>query len=176
MPQEPRLSAPRRLAIGVGNPDAGDDGAGRLVARLLRDRNRCAPAAGLVVRECTGEATALMEAWTGFDDVTVVDACRGAGEPGSVHRLDAHQVARLASLEPCQGGSTHGFGVAAAVALARALGTLPCRLEILAIEGRHFRAGEPLSAEVARAAQELVALLVQGELQRANGPGPAGET
>jgi len=166
----------RRVVIGVGNPDAGDDGAGRLVARLLRDRDRRAPLPGLAVREGTGEATALMEAWAGFDDVVVVDACLGAGEPGSVHRFEAHELERLTSLRPRQHGSTHGFGVATAIDLARALGTLPGRLVVHAIEGRRFLTGEPLSAEVERAAHELAALLVQGgppsqvELRSCDGP------
>jgi hydrogenase maturation protease len=102
-----------------------------------------------------------MEAWTGFDDVVVVDACQGAGAPGSVHRLDACDLDRLAALQPRQHGSTHGLGVCTAIELSRALGTLPCRLVIYAIEGRHFGDGEAPSADVDHAAHEVVALLVQ---------------
>jgi hydrogenase maturation protease len=147
--------------IGVGNPEAGDDGAGRLVARRLRELCSRVPGAGIVVRECTGEATALMEAWAGFGDVVLVDACRGAGEPGSLHSFGAHDLGRLASLRPLQGGSTHGLGVPAAIALARALGCLPRGLLVYAIEGRRFAAGEPPSAEVERAAHALAARLAR---------------
>ncbi len=147
----------RRLLIGVGNPERGDDGVGRVVARRLRGRNGCARR----VLECSGEAIALMEAWTGFDDVVVVDACRGAGPPGSLHRFTADQLARLASVRPRGYESTHGFGVAEAVGLARALGRLPSQLVIYAIEAGHFREGTGLSDPVDRAARELVALLVQ---------------
>ncbi len=117
-----------------------------------------------------------MEAWAAFDEVVVVDACHGAGEPGSVHQFDAGDLERLASLQPRQHGSTHGFGVSTAIDLARALGTLPGRLVVHAIEGRRFRTGDPLSAEVERAAHELAALLVQGgppsqvELPACDGP------
>src|SRR5512134_2361660 len=83
-----------RLVIGVGNPLRGDDGAGIAVARLVASRNDC----GLVVRVASGEATSLMSAWTGFDDVVVVDASRGAGPPGSVHRISPDQVERVACL------------------------------------------------------------------------------
>jgi hydrogenase maturation protease len=169
------MTLARRLVIGVGNPDVGDDGAGRLVARRLADRNACAPRLDLLIRECSGEATALMEAWTGFDDVVLVDACSGAGAPGSVHRLDARAAQPLAALEQRPRGSTHGLGVSAAIALARALGTLPCRLVIYAIEGRHFEAGAPLSPEVDHAVHELVALLVQPQQTRATHASPAGE-
>jgi hydrogenase maturation protease len=148
----------RRLVIGVGNPDAADDGAGIAVARLLQRRNDCAHLATYV---CTGEATSLMDAWTGFDDVVIVDACHGAGEPGSVHTFSPDDLGRYTAVEVRRYGSTHGLGVAAALELARALGTLPSRLVIKAIEGRHFTDGKALSREVDHAVHEVVALLVQ---------------
>ena len=144
----------RRLVIGVGNPFAGDDGAGRAVARRLIGRNDCA----FEVRECSGDATSLMSEWTGFDDVVLVDACRGAGPPGSVHRFGPDDVERVARL---QHASTHSLGVAAAIGLARALGTIPKHLVIYAIEARHSCEGAGLSAEVDHAIQEVVALVMQ---------------
>jgi hydrogenase maturation protease len=51
--------------------------------------------------------------------------------------------------------STHAFGVAEAVELARELGRLPGRLEVYAIEGADFSAGAELSAEVASAVRTL---------------------
>ena len=148
---DPRFA---RVVIGVGNPFAGDDGAGRAVARRLIGRNDCA----FEVRECSGEATSLMSEWTGFDDVVLVDACRGAGPPGSVHRFGPDDVERVARL---QHASTHSLGVAAAIGLARALGTLPSRLVIYAIEAGHAREGEGLSPEVDDGVQEVVALVMQ---------------
>jgi hydrogenase maturation protease len=144
----------RRLLIGVGNPHRGDDGAGRAVVRALRSRDDCP----FGVRESSGEATSLISAWTGFDDVVIVDACRGAGPPGSVHRIGPEEADRVATL---QHASTHSLGVAAAIGLARALGTLPSRLVIYAIEARHSREGEGLSEEVDRAVHEVVALVMQ---------------
>jgi len=144
----------RRLLIGVGNPDRGDDGAGRAVARRLAARDDCE----FEVRECSGEATSLMDAWGGFDEVVLVDACRGAGPSGSVHRIGPEDVDRVARL---QHASTHSLGVAAALGLARALGALPSRLVIYAIEAGPSREGEGLSAEVARAVHEVVALVLQ---------------
>jgi hydrogenase maturation protease len=144
-----------RLVIGVGNPYAGDDGAGRAVARRLIGRKDCA----LEVREGSGEATALMNAWTGFDDVVLVDACRGAGPPGSIHRITPDDVERVAGL---QHASTHSLGVAAAIGLGRALGTLPSRLVIYAIEAGPSREGEGLSPEVDHGVHEVMALVMQG--------------
>ncbi len=103
------MSQARRLVIGVGNPDAGDDGAGIAVARALAERNDCAH---LVTYVCTGEAASLMEAWTGFDDVVIVDACRGAGPPGSVHTFTPDDLERYSAVETRRYGSTHGLGVA----------------------------------------------------------------
>ena len=148
---DPRFA---RVVIGVGNPFAGDDGAGRAVARRLIGRNDCA----FEVRECSGEATSLMSEWTGFDDVVLVDACRGAGPPGSVHRFGPDDVERVARL---QHASTHSLGVAAAIGLARALGTIPKHLVIYAIEARHSSDGAGLSVEVDHAIHEVVALVMQ---------------
>ncbi len=139
-----------RLVIGVGNPHRGDDGAGRTVARRLLGHGQ----PGLDVRECTGEAAALMEAWAGYDDVVLVDASRGAGPPGSVHRIGPEEAARLATLRHA---SSHSLGVATAIGLARALGTLPRRLVVYAIEASQAREGAGLSPEVERAVEEVVA-------------------
>ena len=144
-----------RVVIGVGTPFRGDDGAGRAVARLLGSSSDC----GLVVRECAGEATSLLSLWAGFDDVVVVDACRGAGPPGSVHRFGPDDVDGVTKLEHA---STHSLGVAAAIGLARALGTLPSRLVIYAIEARDSRESEGLSPEVDHGVRQVMALVMQG--------------
>ena len=139
----------RRLVIGVGNLDAGDDAVGRTVARRLAAR----PRRGVVVRECSGEAGALLDAWQGFDDVVVVDACRGAGPPGSVRRLLPDELAAFGGLASA---SSHAFGVATAVGLARALGTLPRSLVVHAIVGRDFVLGTRLSAAARRGVDAVV--------------------
>ncbi len=127
-------------SIGVGNPYRGR-------RRRRQSRRAAAPRPETIapssVRECTGEATALMNAWTGFDDVVLVDACRGAGPAGSVHRIGPDDVERVARL---QHASTHSLGVAAAIGLARALGTLPST-------PRHLRASRRVIRARARASR-----------------------
>jgi hydrogenase maturation protease len=152
----------RRLLVGVGNPDRGDDAAGRAVARRLRSRSD----GRLEVRECAGEATALLEAWAGFDDVVLVDACRGAGPPGSVHRISPDELERVATLRHA---STHSLGVVAAIGLARAFGGLPAHLVIYAIEAGRSRESEALSPEVRDAVGEVAALILQDSQTRAHG-------
>jgi hydrogenase maturation protease len=51
--------------------------------------------------------------------------------------------------------SSHAFGVAEGIELARALGRLPCRLIVIGIEGIRFDHGESPSAEVAKAVERL---------------------
>jgi hydrogenase maturation protease len=132
----------------VGNGWRGDDGAGLAVARRVRE---LAPA-GVEVREVEGDATALVEAWSGAEHVVVVDAAESGAEPGTVRRFDAAaQPLPVRSLR----SSTHAFGVADAVELARALGRLPQRLDVYGIEGASFVAGDRLSPPVERAVAQL---------------------
>jgi hydrogenase maturation protease len=51
--------------------------------------------------------------------------------------------------------STHAFGVCDAIELARALGRLPERLEVYAIEGTDFAVGGTMTPAVADAADAL---------------------
>lgn len=155
------------VVIGIGNPDRGDDGVGRVLARRLR----ALAAPGLEVRECNGEATGLMAAWEGAKEVVLVDACRGAGPPGSIHELDVTKIGGSGA-RPLRHGSTHSFGVATAIGLARALVCLPPRLVLYAIEGRRFGEGAGLSPEAERAVDEVTTLLIRrfpGAEQRPQG-------
>jgi hydrogenase maturation protease len=146
------------LVIGVGNESRGDDGAGIEVAR--RVRRRCPP--GTVVLESAGDAASLIEAWRGRDEVVLVDASSGIGPPGSVRRFDAN-VSRLpAGMHT----SSHALGVAEAVEMARALGALPGRMTVYAIEGARFRHGSGLSPVVRDAVARAEARVLR-ELERA---------
>lgn len=140
--------------VGIGNLVRGDDGAGREVARRLK---RLDPR-GFDVCECDGDAGMLLSLWEGAEDVVVVDACRGAGPPGSVHVFDAADLERLDALRAL---STHSFGIVEAVGLARELGRLPSRLAIYAIEGGDFQIGAGLSTPVERSVDDVVSLLAQ---------------
>lgn len=137
------------LILGVGNPYRGDDGVGVAVARRLRAQ---APAS-ITIREASGEGAALMEAWKGFSRVVVIDAVHSGAAPGTIHRLDA----RAASI-PSQffHYSSHAFGVAEAVEMARALDELPPHLVLFGIEGATYKAGEGFSDEVESAVNAVI--------------------
>ena len=74
-----------------------------------------------------------------------------------MHRFDAREP-----LPPGwgRGVSTHALGVGEAVELVRSLGRMPERLVIYGIEGARFGHGEPMSAEVERAVEEVVARIL----------------
>jgi len=133
------------VVIGVGNTMRADDAAGVLAVRRL------APRPGVEIREQSGEATALLEALRGRAAALVVDAALGA-EPGRLHRLDA---AARPLPQGLFGVSSHGFGVAEGIELARALGALPPVCVVYALEGDCFDTGAPLSDAVARALPRL---------------------
>jgi hydrogenase maturation protease len=109
--------------------------------------------------EHNGEATALLTALQGTDRVWLIDAARSGAPPGTVRRIDC----ATDSVPARPTTSSHGFGVAAAIELARALGTLPPHCILYAIEAADFTPGAALSPAVARAAQD-VAERIRAEL------------
>lgn len=134
------------LVIGCGNLDRGDDAAGLLVARRLREM-------GFEAAEHTGAATDLIELWRSAGAVIVIDAVMtGAAAPGAIHCWPTPE-AFLAGQSPR--GSTHLWGLADAIRLAAALGRLPQELVIYGIEGGRFGLGDAPGPEVAAAIDEL---------------------
>lgn len=136
------------LIIGVGNEYRSDDAAGLVVARRLRRR----AGKSFCVIEQSGEGASLIESWRGARSVIVIDAVMSGAAPGTIHRFEAntqplpHNFFRY---------STHAFGLAEAIELARALGELPPRFIVFGIEAADFTAGLGLSAAVDEAAQRL---------------------
>ena len=142
-----RAESMRKVLIGVGNVYRGDDGAGIAVARRLKTSGM----EGVAVIEHDGEPAALIETLKDADSAVVIDAAAGS-DPGRIHRFDA------AAGELPRGifaWSTHGMGVADAIELARALGELPVRCVVYAVEGQSFETGAPLSARVEAAVFEV---------------------
>ena len=139
----------RLLVIGIGNPDRGDDGIGPLVGRRLA--GHVPPCVTIVER--SGDALALIDDWAGRDAVILVDAAASGGKPGRVHRIDLTRDTLPTGLSLA---STHAFGVAQAVGLARTLGLLPRRLVAYAVEGAGFDPGAPISPQVAAVVDDVV--------------------
>lgn len=171
------MSAPA-LVIGLGNPDRGDDAVGLHVARQVAALGM----PGVAVMEAEGDMLALLDRWAGATRVLVVDAAMmraavmptqpGSAEMGSAEMgsaaMEGAEPGRIHRLDPSLGplprdlalGSTHAFGLAEAVELARTLGLLPRRMAIYAIEAGGFDPGAALSPAVAAAAADATALIV----------------
>jgi hydrogenase maturation protease len=143
------------LIIGCGNRQRGDDAAGIMVAEQLQAR-------GIAAEVSLGSTADLIEAWSGANDVILVDAVTTHASVGTVHLWDARHP--LPSGQ--SSGSTHGLGVAEAIELARAMNCLPPRLRIYGIEGHRFEIGSEASAEVKRAVAEVVQRIA-GEVKAA---------
>lgn len=135
------------VVIGIGNPYRRDDGVGPALA----DRLSAHRTSTVDVVVLDGEPTGLLDAWAGVPLAVVVDAvlCDPA-EPGRIHRTELG--------EPLCGRavSSHAMGVPEAVRLGAALGRLPGRLVMFAVEAADVGHGVGLSPEVAAALPELL--------------------
>ncbi len=134
------------VIIGIGNRDRGDDACGIAVAERVTGTTSHVVSAG---------AMDLYEFWTAHDSVVIVDAMRSDAPIGTVRRFDV-------STSPLPNeafASTHSFGPAAAVEIARALGRLPANIEVIGIEAGNLAVGSvmsvPVEAAVAKLAMEL---------------------
>jgi hydrogenase maturation protease len=150
--------SPRLKVIGVGNAWRGDDAVGLLVARRLRED----PVPQVSIVECRGTVTAVLEAWKDATGVIVVDAVASGSRPGSIYRFNALDAG--VPVELSRSPSSHGWGVAEALALGRVLQELPPWLIVYGIEGQNFGPGQEVSQEVAEAVPEA-ARRIRREIQ-----------
>ncbi len=117
-PASPLPPPPRVLVIGVGNAYRGDDAVGLVVARRLQED----PLDGVTIVPTSGEGTALLALWQDTDAVVLVDAVCAGARAGTLHRFAVGTQPLPAMFSRV---STHAFGVAEAIELARALCQLP---------------------------------------------------
>lgn len=147
------------IVVGVGNPFRGDDAAGLEAAR--RVRQLCPE---LSVVEWSADLLRLFDTLPQEDSVILVDALSSGAAPGTIRRWEA---GRESLPESGPRTSTHGFGIAAAIELARLLGRLPPRVVLYGIEGKCFDEGAPLSGPVAAGLGELASRIVAEASQHA---------
>ncbi len=141
------------LVVGIGNPDRGDDGLSAAVIGRLR--GRIPDGVRLLARN--GDPLAQIDEWDGCGAVILVDAAMAINEPGRVHRLDL--AAGSLPLGWPQ-TSSHAFGLAETVELARNLGRLPANLVLYLVESKSFETGAPLSPAVADAVNQVAELIL----------------
>jgi len=139
------LSRSETLILGIGSPEP-EDRIGWEAAEGLRPLAESEP--GLGIEICDRPGVGLLEYFRRAPNIILVDAMRAGGSPGSVEILRAEQLCSTPTF------SSHGVGVAEAVALAEALGELPSRLVIIGIEA----GGDP-ALVVPRIGEEVQRLL-----------------
>jgi hydrogenase maturation protease len=140
------LSAPVLIAC-CGNPEAGDDALGALVARALLE----GPALeGAEVVDLGTRPMALVDHLGGRRALMVVDAVRQeAGPPGRLVDLEWRTLRGRGALAlASRAASTHGQGFAEALALADALDLLPADVRILGLTIGQAEVGEAIDARV----------------------------
>jgi hydrogenase maturation protease len=135
--------------IGIGSP-FGDDRAGLEVAARIA----AAPPPEVEVVPADRPGVDLVELLDGAGAAIVIDAVRSGAPAGTVHDFDLHALPALRMALV----SSHGVGVAEAVALARALGRLPARGRLVGIEAPPGEAHAPaeLSRPVAESIDQVV--------------------
>ncbi len=138
------------LIIGIGNEYRGDDAAGLLVVRMLRTLPTPAFPENAII-ECDGDGAALLDLWQAADTVILIDASFSGLPAGTITKFDP----RAYPMPPSSLVSSHAFGLAEAIELARGLDSLPRSLVVYAIEGKKFAAAMTPSAEVEQAAREV---------------------
>jgi len=142
---------PKFLFLGVGNRDRGDDAVGPRVAEKLA-ADPVFQRLNVDILSHGGEGASLMDLWQGTRKTVIVDAMKSGAVVGTVRRIDAN-ADRLES--GVFHYSSHLFGVAEAVEMARQLDRLPEALVIFGIEGRIYDFGAPLSPEVESALEDV---------------------
>jgi hydrogenase maturation protease len=140
--------------IGLGNEWRGDDAAGLVAARRLRDRI----GEGAQIIEAQQAGTDLLDLMDGARGVLLIDAVSSGKTPGTIHRLDA-STSPIAWNLACR--STHGVGVAETIELGRTLGRLPDRVIIYGIEVAETGWGPSLSQQVEEAVDQVVERVTQ---------------
>jgi len=131
----------RRLVVGLGNPNRGEDGVGLEAVRRVQSAPTCR------IMCCSD----LWQLWDRADEIILVDAMCSGAQPGTVRRFEAHA-------DPLPTGgfvSTHALGPAEAIELARALGRLPNRVIVYGIEVGVVGPGHGMSKEVREAARKV---------------------
>jgi hydrogenase maturation protease len=136
------------IVIALGNEAAGDDGAALAAARALAEGGDV----DVVVAGRPG--VALLDLLDPARPVVLLDVVRTGGAPGAILSLGLAEVAGRAAAAPQV--SSHGFGPAEALELARALGRPLPRGIFVGIEGVRFDAGAPPSDSVAENIPALI--------------------
>ena len=144
----------RVVLVGIGNPFRGDDAAGCLVARGVRD----VPGLEVVESEDVPERDLFRIVAARPDVVLLVDAVHLGAPPGATAVLDPEVLARYAA-------TTHSVPLGLLASLIRR--AVSAKVVVLAIQPRQTAPGSGLSPAVARTVGAVVDCIRR---HRAQGP------
>jgi hydrogenase maturation protease len=107
--------------------------------------------AGVEVLVWSGDPLGLLDRLTGVDRLLLIDAVVTGAPAGTIHRLRPE-----APFATAPAASSHGLGLADALALGRALGRLPPHVDVWGVEGAVFDLGADLHEVVRRGVERVV--------------------
>ncbi|MFQ6328605.1 MULTISPECIES: hydrogenase maturation protease [unclassified Nocardia] len=152
------MTGPWAVVIGVGNEYRSDDGVGSAVASRIEKLD----IPGVFVTISDGEPTSLLDMWADVELAVLIDAVRcESSVPGRVRRTDIDLLRHAGTA-----ASSHTLGIHDALPLGRALGRLPGRIVVIAVDVACLELGVGLSEPVADAVPRAVDAVVR-ELRRA---------
>lgn len=150
----------RILIIGIGSP-FGDDRFGWEAAQSLRHSAimSAVTPSRIEILVLDRPGAMLPMHWREADIVILLDAVRSGAAPGTRHCLEAHDLPGTSALY-----SSHGFGIASAIGLARALGNMPSRLLLRGMEADPAWADFDVSPAITAALPSFVADIAEEAL------------
>lgn len=149
-----------KLLLGIGHRFRSDDGLGPYVVQQINRKK----VDGFVARELKGDFTNIIDGLKDCQELIIVDAAV-AGQPAGSYQVIDYRKEGLPT-EWAQ-SSTHGLGIAEGLQLASALGILPDKVTIYAVEARNLDPGNQLSPEVLKAANTVITE-IEKQLQEAS--------
>lgn len=143
----------RVCILGIGSP-SGDDQAGWLTIDALLASGA---GGGAVIEKLDRPGANLIPFLENASRAILIDAMQSGGQVGGIRRFDAQDWPGY-----CHGLSSHGFGVLDALSLAKALGSLPPRLDLYGIEIGPVAPGDEPGNAIQAAARKLARRIVAG--------------
>ncbi|MEF8794679.1 hydrogenase maturation protease [Thiohalorhabdus sp.] len=147
------------LVLGVGSPADSDRVGWQVVEGLAAEGE-----ARVRLEALDRPGPGLVSAVTGADFAVIVDAVRSQACPGTLHRLTA-----IDQLPVPSSTSTHGFGVAEALALGERLEQLPPWVVIGVVTPAGSLPGEAVLADAVGAVQREVTAFSMGSAEGIRG-------
>ena len=152
------------VVIGIGQSLRGDDAAGLEAVRLWQEKyTKTAQRVYLEITELPG--LGLMDLLEGMEAAVLVDALEASSPPGTVILIGPEDLASFT----LDAQSAHGWGVAEALQLGRALNPALAKVHVtlIGIIGKEFGMHRGISLEVRQALPNIVDKIeaeVQGRL------------